>query len=111
MVPCEGHVSLLDQSDRCTCDVPIQPGGKAHADYMNQAHEMMLADGLEAGSQRIRIGEIDPDRSASWESGMLSFKDEPLDQVLDRFNRCTRKPMVAGNANAHLAYLRHLRCQ
>ena len=97
----EGHVSLLEKSDTCTCDVPIRPGSKAHAaDYLSPAHEMMLADGPEAGNQRISVGEIDPDRSASWESGMLSFKDEPLDQVLDRFNRYAPKPMVAGDANA-----------
>ncbi|MEO9133185.1 MAG: FecR domain-containing protein [Sphingomonas sp.] len=97
----EGRVSLLEKSDKCTCDVPIQPGSKAHAaDYLSRAHEMTLADGPEAGNQRISVGEIDPDRAASWESGMLSFKDERLDQVLDRFNRYATKPMVAGNTNA-----------
>jgi transmembrane sensor len=35
---------------------------------------------------------------------MLSFKDEPLDQVLDRFNRYAAKPITVGDGNA--AHLR-----
>jgi ferric-dicitrate binding protein FerR (iron transport regulator) len=60
----------------------------------------MPADGPGVSRQRIDMGTVDPDRSLSWESRMLSFEDEPLDQVLDRFNRYARKPMVVGDANS-----------
>lgn len=96
----EGHVSLLEKTDSCTCEVPIKPGSKAAAaDYLSPAHEMTVADGP-AGDQRIDIGAVDPDRSLSWETGMLSFKDEPLSQVIDRFNRYARKPIVMGDSDA-----------
>lgn len=97
----QGRVSLLEKTPECTCEVPVTPGSKiAAANYLSPAHQIVLAAGPAASDARATIGTVDPERATAWESGMLAFKDEPLVQVLDRFNRYAHKPMAVGDGNA-----------
>ena len=45
-------------------------------------------------STRARIAPIDLQREATWESGQLSFADEPLASAIERVNRSTQTPLV-----------------
>lgn len=47
-----------------------------------------------------QIVEADVARSLAWEGGQLSFVDEPLGVVAERFNRYSRSKIVVGDARA-----------
>jgi transmembrane sensor len=97
----QGRVSLMEKTADCTCEVPVVPGSKvAAANYLSPAHQIVLAEGPAASDARAAIGTVDPERATAWESGMLAFKDEPLGQVVDRFNRYARKPLATGDSKA-----------
>jgi transmembrane sensor len=42
----------------------------------------------------VSIEPIDPERSLSWEAGLLVFEDEPMQLAIDRINRYAQKPLV-----------------
>lgn len=84
----EGHVEVKDS-------------GHASAATSGQVRRM-LTPGREfiipnAGTASAKLIKVDPVRTASWESGQLSFDDEPIMLAVARMNRYTRvKLAVAG---------------
>lgn len=52
-----------------------------------------LVAGIDAADARIR--EVDAPRTRGWESGQLSFNDEPLGQAIERMNRYAGSHVLA----------------
>ena len=92
----EGHVSVL----RTAAGAAPRPVTTAHNLPVDQAlrpgTQVALADG-ETGAV---LAAIDPPRTSSWESGQLSFDEEPLHRAVERMNRYAPTPIVVGDAAA-----------
>lgn len=66
-----------------------------------------LAPGQElvalAASPRVDVRDVEPSRARAWESGQLSFLDEPLAVAVERMNRHARHRLALGDAaSGHL---------
>lgn len=95
----EGHVAVLDNADDKT-----QPQSVGSKDKTMQA-ETALVPGRELVVTRDSVapGTVTPTditRSLSWESGQLSFDDEPLQTAAERMNRYSKQKIVMGDAVA-----------
>jgi transmembrane sensor len=95
----EGHVAVLDGHD--AQPVPRQNGGALRAIAADQG----LSPGKEliapfGAAATATVGPADEQRSASWESGQLSFDDEPLATAVERINRYSKDKIVIGDGAA-----------
>lgn len=93
----EGHVAVLDDVNGKTQPQRVGPKDKT------QLAETALTPGRELVATRdsIEPGVVmstDPARSLSWESGQLSFDDEPLQTAAERMNRYSKLKVVMGDS-------------
>lgn len=96
----KGDMALLERRETCACDVQIKlRDAHAAAGSLAPANEVILTNGLPAEGRNFVVASVNAERSLSWEAGMLSFKDEPLGQVVYRFNRYARKPLVVSDTD------------
>ncbi|MGL3822343.1 FecR family protein [Sphingopyxis sp. R3-92] len=91
----EGHVAVLNRATRKPAVIPAN--GKL------DAADQLLRPGQELSLPANGIGKleaIDPAAARSWESGQLSFADEPLAQAVERMNRYSQTKFAIGDATA-----------
>ncbi len=91
----EGHVAVLNRATRKPAVVPAN--GKL------DAADQLLKPGQELSLPANGVGKletIDPAAARSWESGQLSFADEPLAQAVERMNRYSQTTFAIGDAAA-----------
>ncbi len=81
-----GRVSVLDRGDPAHARKELQ---------MEPGQEMIAPIGARA---KPTLVSFDPERSASWETGQLSFGDEPLALAAARMNRYSDRKLVLGDA-------------
>jgi transmembrane sensor len=93
----EGRVAVVDGRYRPTIAAPT--GAKpAHAQ-----REVQLLPGMEllAGSMgNERVSQTDAGRTLTWEAGLLTFEDEPLQMAVERVNRYSDVKLAVGDAEA-----------
>ncbi|WP_454887292.1 FecR family protein [Sphingomonas oryzagri] len=81
----EGHVAVLNRIN----DLPV-PQNRLRASaadvLLTPGRELVAPLDLTSGAS---VTETDPARSLAWESGQLSFDDEPLDSAIEQVNRYT----------------------
>lgn len=92
----EGHVAVLDDENGETR--PQRMGPKARSVSADQAltpgrELVVMRDSPDAAT----VTAADPVRSLSWESGQLSFDDEPLQAAAERMNRYSREKLTVGD--------------
>ncbi|MDB5575403.1 MAG: anti-FecI sigma factor FecR [Bradyrhizobium sp.] len=95
----EGHVAVLDRRD----DKPVPQEVAVRA--RNVAADQALTPGKELvatldGSAPATVTQADMARSLSWESGQLSFDDEPLPSAVARMNRYSAEKLAVGDQAA-----------
>ncbi|MCD2324412.1 FecR domain-containing protein [Sphingomonas sp. IC-56] len=93
----EGRVAVLD-----TAGERPRPDHKRVNALAQGSAEMILTPGRELVAPLRRIGDArvtsaDPVRSLAWESGQLSFDDEPLASAVAQVNRYARERIVIGD--------------
>lgn len=91
----EGHVAVLNRATRKPAVVPAN--GKL------DAADQLLKPGQELSLPANGVGKletIDPAAARSWESGQLSFADEPLAQAVERMNRYSQTKFAIGDVAA-----------
>lgn len=91
----EGHVAVLNRATRKPAVVP--------ANGRLDAADQLLKPGQELSLPANGVGTletIDPAAARSWESGQLSFSDEPLAQAVERMNRYSPTKFAIGDAAA-----------
>lgn len=93
----EGHVAVLDR----TSDKPVpqqlrghMAAGVAADQTLTPGRELIAPANMQTAASVVAI---DPIRSLSWESGQLSFDDEPLPSAVERMNRYSRQKLVVGD--------------
>ncbi|WP_432769049.1 MAG: DUF4880 domain-containing protein [Sphingopyxis sp.] len=91
----EGHVAVLNRLTKRPAAIPS--GGKLGAadQLLQPGQELSLPD-----SGFAKLTDVDPGQARSWESGQLSFADEPLAQAVERMNRYSRSKFAVGDAAA-----------
>lgn len=92
----EGHVAVLDDVDGKTQPQRIGPRDKpVSADTaLTPGRELVATrDSTDPGT----VAPTDLARSLSWESGQLSFDDEPLQTAAERMNRYSKQKIIIGD--------------
>lgn len=79
----EGHVTVVDDARPGTGDV-ARGRARMPDGQLTPGKELVIAPTFNAAPM---VRPIDPVRSSSWESGQLSFDDEPLSSAVERVNR------------------------
>ena len=86
-----GRVSVLDRAAPAPAGKELQ---------LKPGQEMIASVG---GGAPPKLVSFDPERSASWEAGQLSFGDEPLALAAMRMNRYSDRKLILGDAEvAHV---------
>jgi transmembrane sensor len=103
----EGHVAVLETSGGSDVPHPLEVGPQklSAAHILASGSELILPiDSVSAiRLEPISIEPIDPERSLSWETGLLVFQDEPLEVAVARMNRYAQKPLIISDPSvAHL---------
>lgn len=90
----EGQVAVMKQAP-ATAPRSARPAASILLDKaLKPGQEMTLPD----GNGPIHIAGVDEPRALSWETGQLSFTDEPLGEVVERMNRYSRTNLTVGDA-------------
>jgi transmembrane sensor len=91
----EGHVAVLNRATRKPAVVPANRGLEATDQLLQPGQELSLpVNGMG------KVETIDPAAARSWESGQLSFADEPLAQAVERMNRYSQTKFAVGDPAA-----------
>lgn len=85
----EGHVEVVDRN-------PQTPRAVATGTALTPGSEMVAL--VDASGAVMR--QADPAQSISWESGQLSFDDEPIALAVARMNRYSNTKLALGGAGA-----------
>lgn len=95
----EGHVAVLSDRDKRLGAVPKNaPDGEARmADEMLTPGRELVA---EIATEQTKILPTDPALTLTWEAGLLSFADEPLQSAVERMNRYSQQKLAIGTAAA-----------
>jgi transmembrane sensor len=99
----EGHVAVLKreaQPGKSDSMAPVEVGRASADRLLTPGRELVMPERSPAQlvTQAATLEPSDPERSLSWEGGLLVFNDEPLDIVVQRMNRYAAKPLSVGNA-------------
>lgn len=95
----EGDVAVIDGPAERQIDPPgTGPGRVEPADRRLVPGRVLVYSVQSPLGAVVPLG--DPVRSLAWESGQLSFDDEPLAMVVERINRHTTARFVVGDAAA-----------
>ena len=93
----EGHVAVLDEENGETRPQRVGPSGVPADQALTPGRELVaMRDSVDA----TIVSVADPIRSLSWESGQLSFDDEPLQTAAERMNRYSTDKIAVGDAAA-----------
>lgn len=93
----EGHVAVLDRKGHAP--VPQHVGSKMEAaDQALTPGKELVAAADETAPATIHNADLQ--RSLSWESGQLTFDEEPLATAVERMNRYSRQKLIVGDAAA-----------
>jgi len=92
----EGHVDVLDNRGDGTKPRQLQIERSATTARQALTPGRELVAPLAAAT--ATIAPVDVPRSLSWESGQLSFDNEPLSSAVARFNRYVAVPIEVGDA-------------
>lgn len=90
----EGHVAILDRSNP-NPRTPTNQGAATTNFILEPGRELVTS--LDAPIAQAKIYVVDTGRSRAWESGQLSFEDEPLGTAVDRINRYAPVEVVLGD--------------
>jgi transmembrane sensor len=98
----EGHVAVLKretQPGKPDAVTPIEIDRAPAERLLKPGRELIMPDRSPAQlvTQVAALEPVDPERSLSWEGGLLVFNDEPLDIVVQRMNRYAAKPLSVGD--------------
>lgn len=91
----EGHVAVLDRATKQPAAIPSSGKFGAADQLLQPGQELSLPENGFA-----KLADVDPGQARSWESGQLSFADEPLAQAVERMNRYSRSKFAVGDATA-----------
>lgn len=100
----EGHVAVLKREPQDGTDAaratPVEVGSAPADRLLTPGRELVMPDRSPAqlAPEAAMLEPADPERSLSWEGGLLVFIDEPLDIVVQRMNRYAAKPLAVGDA-------------
>ncbi|WP_454715598.1 FecR family protein [Caulobacter segnis] len=100
----EGHVAVLKRDVQTKPDAargtPVEVGGAPAERLLTPGRELIMPERSPAqlATQVAMLEPADPERSLSWEGGLLVFNDEPLSIVVQRMNRYAAKPLSVGDA-------------
>ncbi|WP_343699020.1 FecR domain-containing protein [Caulobacter sp.] len=101
----EGRVAVLKRDVQnaqpdAARETPVEVGGAPAERLLVPGRELVMPERSPAqlSTQAAMLEPADPERSLSWEGGLLVFNDEPLDLVVQRMNRYAVKPLSVGNA-------------
>jgi len=99
----EGHVAVLDRKSHAPIPrADARPGPAAAADQMlTPGRELVMPVGAAVGT----LEAADISQSLSWESGALTFDDEPLTSAVARVNRYSKEKLRVGDAGAAAAHV------
>ncbi|MBY8824152.1 FecR family protein [Sphingomonas colocasiae] len=90
----EGQVAVMKPAPG-TSPRPVPLDARIPVDQaLRPGQEMTLPD----GDHPVHVAGVDEPRALSWESGQLSFVDEPLGEVVERMNRYSQTRLVVGDA-------------
>jgi len=87
-----GSVSVVDR----TAASPSEAGPQ---EIILTAGQSLVVPSSPSGASSPQIRPFDPAQSQRWETGALSFDDEPLSTALERLNRYSRQDVVAADAD------------
>jgi transmembrane sensor len=91
----EGNVAVLDRATRLPAVIPSNGRSDAADQLLRPGQELSLpAAGM------VKLKTIDPAAAQSWESGQLTFTDEPLAQAIERMNRYSPTKFSIGDVAA-----------
>ena len=90
----EGRVAVVNDGKPALPIAPLRPKSAGEID-LDPGKELIASL---TGVQQ-RVVPVDRDRSLSWESGQLSFSDEPLQSAVERVNRYSGKKVVIADAS------------
>lgn len=98
----EGHVAVLKrevQPGKADAVAPIEVDRAPAERLLTPGRELIMPERSPAqlATQVAALEPVDPERSLSWEGGLLVFNDEPLDIVVQRMNRYAAKPLSVGD--------------
>jgi transmembrane sensor len=99
----QGQVEVLARSNDRLQPVRIAPSAVGSGTALDP-QAAVLVPGRELiapiAALDAQVKDIDIARSLSWESGQLTFNDEPLAAAVERVNRYTDAPLAIGDARA-----------
>lgn len=95
----EGRVAVMnDLGKRLGAAAPNASGAERRiSDSALIPGRELVAD---VATDRTKIVQADPALTLTWEAGMLSFADEPLQSAVERMNRYSNQKMAVGTAAA-----------
>ena len=98
----EGHVAILKrdaQNTDASHETPVEVGAVAADRLLVPGRELIMPERSAArlSTQVAAVETADPERSLSWETGLMVFNDEPLNVVVERMNRYAEKPLSVGD--------------
>jgi transmembrane sensor len=98
----KGHVALLDANGENYQQISVRSAREAAAaPSMSPNEEVVLPDTRmpDAVVPAATVSATEAKRSMSWESGLLVFNDQPLDDVVARVNRYADQPLRIGDSD------------
>lgn len=90
----EGHVAVVSAGEPALPLGASRPKSAGQID-LNAGKELIVS--LTSAQQQVVPADVD--RSLSWETGQLSFSDEPLQSAVERMNRYSEKKLVIADAS------------
>lgn len=93
----EGKVSVLDAAETGSRTVSVRMARADEPESVLKPGEELIVS--QNGNSAVVLP-ADPERALSWESGQLTFVDEPLQIALERVNRYSRKKVQLGDSEA-----------
>lgn len=83
----EGHVAVLDSNRSTPTQIRVRNGLVPAGQMLTPGRELVVGEG---DGGLATLAATDPARSLSWETGQLSFDDEPLAAAVERMNRYSK---------------------
>lgn len=95
----EGHVAVMSDRGKRLGTAPVNASGTESrmSDAALMPGRELVAD---ISTDLTKIVPADPALTLTWEAGMLSFADEPLQSAVERMNRYSNEKMAVGTAAA-----------
>lgn len=99
----KGHVALLDADSPDYRQILVSTAAGVPARPLMSPNEEVTLPEAESAAPTVpaaTISSAEARRSLSWESGLLVFNDQPLEEVVARVNRYADQPLRIGDSEA-----------